>query len=80
VCCFITEDFLIYSKSVGNDLSTPIPEYNFFGLSEGVSWCLCAARWEEAYKAGKAPKVFLKSTNIATLSLVELDHLKEYAI
>ena len=42
---FITEDFLIYSKSVGNDLSTPIPEYNFFGLSEGVSWCLCAARW-----------------------------------
>ena len=76
----ITEDFLIYSKSVGNDLSTPIPEYNFFGLSEGVSWCLCAARWEEAYKAGKAPKVFLKSTNIATLSLVELDHLKEYAI
>ena len=80
VCCFITEDFLIYSKSVGNDLSTPIPEYNFFGLSEGVSWCLCAARWVEAYKAGKAPKVFLNSTNIATLSLVELDHLKEYAI
>ena len=80
VCCLITEDFLIYSKSVGNDLSTPIPEYNFFGLSEGVSWCLCAARWVEAYKAGKAPKVFLKSTNIATLSLVELDHLKEYAL
>ena len=75
VCCLITEEFLDYSKSVGNDLSTPIPEYNFHGLSEGNLWCLCASRWKDAFQAGKAPKVILESTNIATLSLIELDNL-----
>ena len=80
VCCVMTEEFLIYSKSVGNDLSTPIPEYNFFGLSEGDLWCLCASRWGDAYQAGKAPKVILESTNIATLSLIELDDLKKHSI
>ena len=80
VCCVMTEKFLIFSKSVGNDLSTPIPEYSFLGLKEGNLWCLCASRWVEAYQAGKAPKVILESTNIATLSLIELDDLKKHSI
>ena len=80
VCCLITEDFLLFSKSVGNDLSSPIPEYNFYGLKEGNLWCLCASRWYEAYIAGKAPKVILKSTNIATLSIIGLDDLKKHTL
>ena len=80
VCCVMTEEFLIYSKSAGNDLSTPILEYSFIGLKEGNLWCLCASRWVEAYQAGKAPKVILESTNIATLSLIELDDLKKHSI
>jgi uncharacterized protein (DUF2237 family) len=80
VCCVMTEEFLIYSKSVGNDLSTPIPEYSFLGLKKGNSWCLCASRWVEAFQAGKAPKVILVSTNIATLSLIELGDLKKHSI
>ena len=80
VCCIITKDFLNFSKLVGNDLSTPIPEYNFKGLIEGDSWCLCASRWKEAFEAGRAPKVILKSTNIATLSIVKLDDLKKYSV
>ena len=80
VCCVMTEEFLIYSKSVGNDLSTPILEYSFLGLKKGNLWCLCASRWVEAFQAGKAPKVILESTNIATLSLIELDDLKKHSI
>ena len=80
VCCAMTKEFLVYSKSVGNDLSTPIPEYGFLGLNEGDLWCLCASRWGDAYQAGKAPKVILQSTNIATLSLIELDDLKKHSI
>ena len=80
VCCVMTEEFLIYSKSVGNDLSTPISEYSFLGLKKGNLWCLCASRWVEAFQAGKAPKVILESTNIATLSLIELDDLKKHSI
>ena len=80
VCCVMTEEFLVYSKSVGNDLSTPIPEYGFLGLNEGDLWCLCASRWGDAFQAGKAPKVILQSTNIATLSLIELDDLKKHSI
>ena len=80
VCCVMTKSFLTFSKLVGNDLSTPMPEYNFKGLTEGDSWCLCASRWQEAFEAGKAPKVILKSTNIATLSLVKLDNLKKYSV
>ena len=79
VCCIMTKSFLKFSKSVGNDLSTPIPEYNFRGLSEGDHWCLCASRWQEAFEAGKAPKVILKSTNIATISVVKLEDLKKYS-
>ena len=80
VCCIMTESFLTFSKSVGNDLSTPIPEYNFKGLREGDCWCLCASRWQEAFESGNAPKVILKSTNIATISVVKLEHLKKYSV
>jgi uncharacterized protein (DUF2237 family) len=80
VCCVMTKSFLTFSKLVGNDLSTPMPEYNFKGLIEADSRCLCASRWQEAFDAGKAPKVILKSTNIATLSLVKLDNLKKYSV
>ena len=79
VCAHITEDFLEFSKSRGNDLSTPRNEFNFPGLKEGDHWCLCASRWQEAFEAGKAPKVVLKSTNIATISVVKLEDLKKYS-
>lgn len=80
VCCIMTESFLTFSKSVGNDLSTPIPGYNFKGLKEGDCWCLCASRWQEAFEAGNAPKVILRSTNIATISVVRLEDLKKYSV
>ena len=80
VCVVVTEEFLKFSKSMGNDLSTPIPEYGFEGLTEGDSWCLCASRWEEARLAGFAPRVKLTATNIKTLGLVDLENLKEYQI
>ena len=80
VCVQATYEFLEYSKSVGNDLSTPRPEFEFPGLRKGDKWCLCAARWEEARRAGFAPMVILASTNIKTLEVVELDHLKEYQL
>ena len=80
VCCIMTETFLTFSKSVGNDLSAPLPEYNFKGLREGDRWCLCALRWKEAFKAGNAPKVILRSTNIATISVVKLEDLKKYSV
>ena len=67
VCAIMTEEFLNYSKEVGNDLSTPMPEYGFEGLKPGDQWCLCAPRWQEAFLAGKAPQVKLESTHIATL-------------
>ena len=78
VCSIMTEDFLNYSKSIGNDLSTPIPEYNFKGLKEGDHWCLCASRWKQAYENGKAPKIILQSTNIHTLSLISIELLRKY--
>ena len=80
VCCVMTDEFLNFSILVGNDLSTSIPEYNFPGLRDGDRWCLCASRWDEAFKAGKAPKVILESTNIATLSIVKLEDLKKHAM
>lgn len=79
VCVKLTEDFLAFSKSRGNDLSTPKPEFNFHGLKDGQNWCLCAARWLEAYKADKAPKVYLESTHEETLAIIPLDILKENA-
>ena len=76
----LTDEFLAYSKAAGNDLSTPRPEFDFPGLKAGQRWCLCAARWVEAYRAGKAPKVSLNSTNQAALEIIPLDILKQYAV
>ena len=80
ICAHVTDKFLKFSKSKGNDLSTPVPEFQFPGLLDGQSWCLCANRWLEAHNCGCAPKVYLKSTNILALDLVPLDILLPYAI
>jgi len=80
VCAIMTEEFLAFSKEAGNDLSTPRPEFGFAGLSAGDRWCLCAARWEQARQAGKAPKVLLLATNMVTLRICALDDLKAHAI
>ena len=79
VCAEITEDFLIFSKAMGNDLSTPRPEFNFPGLKEGDRWCLCAMRWQEALEAGVAPRVFLESCHQKALDFVNLEDLEEHA-
>lgn len=78
VCVVVTEEFLRFSKSVGNDLNTPAPQFGFPGLKPGDSWCLCLSRWKEAFDEGKAPKIKLESCNIAALELVPLDILKKY--
>jgi|TARA_B100001079_G_scaffold167506_1_gene143755 uncharacterized protein (DUF2237 family) len=80
VCVSMTEDFLEFSKSKGNDLSTPRPKFNFPGLKEGDSWCLCAERWVEAYEVSMAPKLYIKRTNLRTLDIVPLEILKKFAI
>lgn len=80
VCVSVTEDFLQFSQSAGNDLSTPFPQYLFPGLQEGDIWCLCAQRWVQAYEAGKAPKIFLQATHEKTLDYVPFEILREYAI
>ena len=80
VCSIMTDEFLEYSKSKGNDLITPRPEFDFPGLKAGDAWCLCALRWEEARQAGCAPRVKLTSTNIKTLEMVEFEALKAHQI
>jgi uncharacterized protein (DUF2237 family) len=80
VCAHMTDEFLAFSKSQGNDLSTPMPEYGFPGLKEGDDWCLCAPRWVEAYEANCAPKIYLTKTHEKTLELVPLKILREYAL
>ena len=80
VCAEVTADFLDFSRARGNDLSTARPEFGFPGLRPGDRWCLCAARWREAFEAGRAPRVILAATHEATLDLVGLDDLKRYAI
>jgi uncharacterized protein (DUF2237 family) len=80
VCIEATDEFLEFSASVGNDLSTPHPEFSFPGLVSGNRWCLVAGRWAQAHAAGKAPKVFLRSTNQAVLGLIPLGVLKAYAL
>lgn len=80
VCVVTTAEFLAFSRSRGNDLSTPIPEYGFPGLKPGDRWCLCAARWQEALEAGVAPRVVLAATHAAALQVVSLDDLKRHAI
>jgi uncharacterized protein len=79
VCSILTDDFLLFSKSRGNDLSTPRPEYRFKGLVEGDQWCLCAQRWQEAFEAGCAPRVILASTNHKALRYVALEALLAHA-
>ncbi|MEG4110288.1 DUF2237 domain-containing protein [Microcoleus sp. S13_C5] len=79
VCAQLTEEFLQFTKSNGNDLSTPVPEFNFPGLKPGDCWCLCASRWKEAMDAGCAPPVVLAATHALTLEYVSLDELKQHA-
>lgn len=79
VCCEMTDDFLTYSKSVGNDLSTPRPEVSFPGLKAGDRWCLHVLRWREALEAGVAPKVSLLSTHEFVLNFVTIGDLKRHA-
>jgi uncharacterized protein (DUF2237 family) len=80
VCIVATAEFLAYSKSVGNDLSTSRPEYGFVGLQPGDRWCLCAARWHQAFAAGYPPKVSLMSTHEGALEYCALDDLKAHAV
>jgi len=80
VCASMTADFLAFSKAAGNDLSTPVPQFGFAGLKPGDCWCLCAARWKEAFDAGKAPRIRLAATHEATLDIVPLDTLKKHAL
>ena len=79
VCAIMTEAFLAFSKSRGNDLSTPRPEYNFPGLKPGDRWCLCLERWKEAHAAGKAPNVVLDATHQMALERVPLDIFLKFA-
>jgi len=80
ICVQVDERFLQYSRFRGNDLSTPMPDFGFPGLDPGDSWCLCAARWLEAYEQGMAPKVYLARTHRRALEIVDLDKLKELAV
>jgi hypothetical protein len=80
VCVVMTDDFLKFSKSRGNDLSTPMPEYGFPGLKAGDRWCLCAPRWQEAFEAGKAPRVVLRASHEGALAYCSLADLKAHAI
>lgn len=78
VCVVVTEEFLEFSRSVGNDLSTPMPAMRFPGLKPGDRWCLCAARWVEAKQAGMAPDVVLEATHARTLEWAGLAELEEH--
>ncbi|USE38750.1 DUF2237 family protein [Endozoicomonas sp. SCSIO W0465] len=80
VCAHMTDEFLQYSLSKGNDLITPWEEWGFPGLKAGDRWCLCAARWIEAYEANAAPPVYIRATHINTLKMIELAVLKQHAI
>ncbi|MCS5705289.1 DUF2237 domain-containing protein [Synechococcus sp. FGCU-3] len=79
VCCVVNDAFLTYSKAQGNDLSTPMPAYDFPGLKPGDHWCVCAPRWLEAYEDGMAPPVRLKATEITTLEVIPLEVLRQHA-
>ncbi|MDC3084660.1 DUF2237 domain-containing protein [Gammaproteobacteria bacterium] len=80
ICAEVTAGFLEFSKSRGNDLTTPRPEYNFPGLSPGDRWCLCALRWKEAWEEGLAPAVILEACDEAALRYITLEILKDFAI
>ena len=80
VCAVMTDDFLTFSASRGNDLSTPMEDFGFPGLKAGDRWCLCVDRWVEALEAGSAPKVVLQSTEESALNYAPLEVLKKFAI
>jgi uncharacterized protein len=80
VCAIMTDEFLAFSKARGNDLSTPMPDYGFPGLKAGDRWCLCAPRWQEAFAAGKAPRVVLQATQEGALEYADLVDLKRFAV
>lgn len=80
VCVEVTEEFLAFSASRGNDLSTPAPQFGFRGLQAGDRWCLCASRWAEALEAGMAPRVHLESTHLLALEFVDLSDLTAHAV
>lgn len=80
VCVRVTAEFLAFSQRVGNDLSTPLPMYNFPGLKPGDRWCLCAERWTQAKEAGFAPQVVLEATHISMLEFASIEELQEYAV
>lgn len=79
VCAVMTDEFLEFSKSRGNDLSTPIPMYDFPGLHSGDRWCLCLPRWIEAYNAGMAPRIVLEATHMSAIEHISIETLKEFA-
>ena len=76
IAATLTDEFLAFSKSQGNDLITPFPQYNFPGLKAGDCWCLCARRWKEAYDAGVAPPVILEATHEKALEFATIEELK----
>ena len=80
ICVRVTDAFLAFSKSRGNDLSTPRPEFQFPGLKDGDKWCLVAVRWQEALEAGAAPEVILEATHEAALQYVSLEDLRKYQV
>ncbi len=80
VCAKVTTEFLEWCKSLGNDLITPNPKYEFPGLKDGDGWCVCASWYSRAIDAGKAPPVYLKRTNESTLKHISIDTLKQFAI
>lgn len=80
VCALITNEFLEFTKTKGNDLSTPIPQWQFPGLKAGDKWCLCISRWLEAEKEGVAPKIDLNATHIKALEFTTLEFLEQYKI
>ncbi len=79
VCIEASKEFLEYSRFKGNDLSTPVPEFDFKGVRPGNSWCLCAARWLEAYENNMAPRIHLTRTHIKALEIIPLEILKKFA-
>jgi len=80
VCIVASREFLAFSTAAGNDLETPMPEYEFPGLVPGDRWCLCAARWKEAYDAGMAPQVVLGATHASTLEFASIEELQSCAV
>lgn len=80
VCAVVSTEFLAHQASVGNDLTTPRPEFGFSGLQPGDRWCVCAPRWQEAHDAGVAPPVVLAATHERAVEAVPLETLRKYAV